>query len=116
MTGSGSLSFAGTLVGFPSGQRTILVTYPIPSALDDAFPVTLGLGNTQVNVPANANGVIIEPPPGNAIVISIKSSSGDTGLAIHRTLGLIYFMDISQTSFFLSVPTALPGPVQLTFF
>lgn len=48
------------------------------------LPTTANLvsGNNTVAVPATALGVLIVPPPTNALALTLKGAAGDTGIAI----------------------------------
>lgn len=116
MAGAGTLTFSGTLDGLATGQRTFEVEYEIESAIDVSQQPFLAVGDNDFLVPAGANGVIIEPPMSNAVVIHLKGASGESGIALHRTLATIWMMDISQTTFTLTIASAMAGPTQITFF
>jgi hypothetical protein len=86
---SGTLTFSGTLTGFPSGARAISVSMILDNAVDDAIGVILPAGDTPFQLPSGATGVIIDPPSGNTIVV---------------------------TSFVLSAAAQMSAPIQLTYF
>lgn len=116
MPGTGTLTLSGTLSGFPSGQRTISVSLPITSAIDVSYEPVLAIGNNTITVPAGANGVIIDPPSANTIVVTLRGTGTDTGVTLHRTLATAWLFDSSQVTFVLNTPSLLSGPMQLTFF
>lgn len=74
--------------------------------------VDLSSGNNTITVPSagstQATAVTIIPPSGNAVVLTLKGVSGDTGIAIHKTdptsLGLN-----SVSTFVLNAASAVAG-------
>jgi hypothetical protein len=113
---SGTLTFSGTLTGFPSGARAISVSMILDNAVDDAIGVILPAGDTPFQLPSGATGVIIDPPSGNTIVVTLKGQPGDSGLPLHRTNATIWFFDTSAVSFVLSAAAQMSAPIQLTYF
>ncbi len=116
VTGSGLLSLTGTLTGFSVGQRAVNVQWNLTAAQDDTEPVTLAVGNNLIMIPPGVSMVLIEPPPGNTVVITMKGAPTDAGVPLHRTLAHWQSLDSSAVSFYLSVPSVLSGSVQLAFF
>lgn len=116
MAGAGTLTFSGTLVGLPTGQNVINVVYSIQSAIDVAYEPLLTVGDNTFQIPFGCNGVLIEMPPGNSFIVTLKGAPFEVGIAIHRTFGTPFFFDNSQTSFVLTTQNILAGPVQLKFF
>lgn len=114
--GSGTLTFSGTIVGYPSGDRVINVSFPIVSSVDDAMPITLTVGDNVINIPGGANGVIIDPPPGNSVIVLLQGEPGDLGIGLHQNFPTIWMIPASQVSFNLNAPSAPPGAHQLTYF
>lgn len=42
----------------------------------------LAMGNNTIAVPATAAGVVIVPPAGSAVALTLKGVNGDTGIAL----------------------------------
>ncbi len=103
---SGTLTYSGTLIGFPSGQRTINMSFMITSAVDDAMSLTLAVGDNVIVVPSNANGVIIEPPAGNSVIVSLSGAGASIdAVGLHPTLPLIWHFPVTLVSFVLNCPS-----------
>ncbi len=100
ITGSKS-AIAGGLGGTrPLGP----FTWPNNTSASDNFTSQTFVANTfaLVTVPANANGVIIYPPSGNAGVVTLKGATGDTGVALHKTNPFALSLDVATSSFGLT--------------
>lgn len=76
---------------------------------------TLATTNNTINFPtggAVVAGITIVPPAGNSASITLKGSSGDTGIAIHKTDPTSIAFDTTnttQTSIVLTVSTTVTG-------
>ncbi len=116
MPGTGTLTLSGTLVGLPSGQRTITVSIPLLAAIDVSMSISLTSGDNTIAIPANTTGVIIEPPPGNTVLLKMKGAAGDLGVNLHKTQMSNPNFDVSQSTIILNAASALLGPVELTFY
>lgn len=116
MPGSGTLTLSGTIVGYPTGQRTVNVQWPLPAAVDESTSSNLSIGDNQFGIPGGASIVIIEPPDGNVVPIVLKGASGDLGLVLHPTLAHVQSINVAMGSFILNISQVLVGPVQITFF
>jgi hypothetical protein len=116
MPGSGTLTLSGMITGYPFGQRTVNIAWPLTAALDDSFPASLSIGDNQISVPSGASMVAIEPPDANTVVITLKGGVSDTGIALHKTQACWLSLDSSTVGFYLNIPSLLTGPVQITFF
>src|SRR5215510_7311549 len=77
----------------------------------------LAVGDNTITVPvatgATVVAVTIVPPDGNVNGMLLKALPGDTGLAIHVTQPMTLSIAPSQTSFVLTVDTAI---AQVRFF
>lgn len=116
VVGSGTLSFSGTIVGYPTGDRVISISFPIVSSVDDAMPITLQVGDNVITLPPGANGVIIDPPSGNSVIVQLQGEPGDLGVGLHPVFPTIWMIPATAVSFNLNTPSAPPGAHQLTYF
>lgn len=73
----------------------------------------LEVGDNTITVPVATSttvvAVTIVPPDGNVNSILLKALPGDTGVALHVTQPMTLSIAPSQTSFVLTVETAIPG-------
>lgn len=113
---SGTLTFSGTLTGFPSGSRSISVSMILDNAVDDATGVVLPAGDTTFQIPSGANGVIIDPPEGNVIPLTVKGAPGDVGLPLHPTHFMVWPFAPTATGFTITAASNMAAPIQLTYF
>lgn len=104
-----SISVGSESVSFPSIAGTIT---PL------TFGATLASGNNSFTVPAGSLGVIITPPPANAIVLKYKTTSGDTGVNIPLAIPSIFLFDVSNmpATCFINAASLTTGTTQLLFF
>lgn len=116
MPGTGILTFSGTLTGYPTGSRVINISFPIVSSVDDSMSFPLQVGDNLVAIPEGANGVVIDPPAGNSVIITLSGQPGSVGIGLHPTFPLIWFIPAAQSTFTLNVPSLPPGNHQITFF
>jgi hypothetical protein len=114
--GTGTLTLAGTIVGYPTGQRVVNLLWPLPASIDESLQLFLNVGDNPVVVPGGASIVVIEFPSSNAAQVILKGTPGDTGIALHRTLPHVQSLDVTVGGFVLTAMAPLTGPVQLTFF
>lgn len=115
--GSATLILSGTVVGLPSGQQVVSVQWALPNAVGEIVPVTLAIGNNLINVPSGAATVLIQPPDGNSVVITMKRTTGvgDLGLDLHPGLPAFVSLNTTMVSFYLTISSLLSGPVQISF-
>lgn len=116
MPGSGILTLSGTIVGLPTGQATINIQYVLPAAIESAYEITLGAGDNTFIIPQGTTLVIVQPPPGNTVAVSIKGLGDPLGLALHPLMPLIYPIGAGQATITLTAVSVPPGPHQITFF
>jgi hypothetical protein len=84
------------------------------SLVAQSYAVAL-TANTPATIQLPTNTVFfgIRMPANNNVLVTLKSVSGDTGFALHKTFGLpVIAIDPSQTSFVLLAATNVT--VQLT--
>lgn len=68
--------------------------------------------------PAGAYGVLIEPPAGNSVQLTLKGVTGDTGIPISASNPTLipFFNPAVANSVGLTPASAIAGTVTLTFF
>ena len=78
--------------------------------------IPLSSGANTIAVPSGATCVIVQPPLSNTVLITLKGITGDTGVALHKTLatGPIN-LDSTQTSFVLTAASAITALTTITF-
>lgn len=75
-------------------------------------------GNNSFTVPTGAVGCIITPPSSSAIVLKVKTTSGDTGVNIPQATPSIFLFDSSNVPATLYVNAAnnTTGQTQVLWF
>lgn len=103
MSATGTVTIAATVSGLPSGAKSFSFAYgPITGAVGEILDVALSTGNNTITVPAGATWLLIVPPSGNAIQLTLKGVSGDTGFALDLTRATLLPLTAGTTSVILS--------------
>lgn len=71
--------------------------------------VTLASGANTITPPAGFNSCTIIPPVSNAVAITLKGVTGDTGVRIHNTDPTSIGLDSSVGSFCLTAGSSIAG-------
>ena len=75
--------------------------------------VTLASGNNTITAPSVSGitnkAVTISPPAANTTLITAKGSTGDTGIALHKTDPTSIAIDTTQTSIVLNAAGTIAG-------
>lgn len=88
MTSIGNITIAATVAGLPTGSKAFTLTYgPLTGAVGEILDVPLTVGNNTVTVPVGATWMLILPPAGNAVQLTLKGISGDQGWAMDLVRG-----------------------------
>ncbi len=87
-----------TATAGPTGLPRVLTPWGVAgtTTFDEVDVKQLASGDNVFTVPsspASPVGVIIVPPSGNAIVLTLKGAAGDTGLKINKTVPTVWFFD-----------------------
>lgn len=88
MATSGSWRIFGTVSGLTSGNRAVDVSITAPTtALDVTTTQSFAAATfAAITVPTGATAMLIIPPAANAGTITLKGVTGDTGVALSKTL------------------------------
>jgi hypothetical protein len=105
--------------------RTVEVAYSGDVTLDDTHVAnnatspgmeelkTLASGANTITVPVVSGfavtGVTIVPPAGNAVALTLKGVTGDTGVRIHNTDPTSLGLDSAVVSFCLTAGSSVAG-------
>lgn len=73
----------------------------------------LSTGFQTIAIPATAVGVVIVPPPGNTVSMTLKGISGDTGTTLDPGLPTAYKFPIGLGAFGIALGVGGPITVQL---
>lgn len=116
----GVVTIQSTLIQSASGQKTIgplLVSAVnnVGQTLDIAFASATAVSITP---PGFATGVVITPPTGNLVGLTLKGVSGDTGIGISPNLPILIAFANTTTpaGFVLTSAGAIVGNVELSYF
>lgn len=98
MATSGGWRILGKVTGLPSGNRDVDVTVAATAtAVDHVFTSSFGAGYHAIAVPINATACLIIPPSTNAIALTLKGATGDTGIPISMTQPTLIALDTTAT-------------------
>jgi len=109
-----------------TANRTVTVTlsgdtegsFPFTAASSTTSPgvigqlYTLSPGANAITIPVSGyttKAATIIPPAGNTNLITLKGTTADTGIAIHRTDPTSLGLDTTQTTITLTVSTTVTG-------
>jgi hypothetical protein len=77
------------------------------------YMVNLISGNNTITVPTGGSsvlaGVVIVPPAGNAVVLTLKGVNGDTGITLGLTNPSVVSLGIAVASFVVNAAGAVTG-------
>lgn len=103
-------------------NRRITITYsgavegtnPLDAAVNNASPaavsfITLASGANTITPPAGFTSATIVPPAANAVAITLKGVTGDTGVRLHNTDPTSIGLDSSVASFCLTAGAGIAG-------
>lgn len=87
---TGNITIAANITGGPDGSWSLNTTFTAPTAVQGETIVSLTAGSSTISVPSGATSAIIVPPnaafpqpnPSWAGTLTLKGTSGDTGVAI----------------------------------
>lgn len=88
MATSGSWRIYGSVTGLPSGTRAVDASITAPTTAVDTTTTQSFAAATfaAITVPTGATAMLIIPPSSNAGTITLKGVTGDTGVALSKTL------------------------------
>lgn len=75
----------GSVEGLPQGREEVTLSAGYGAAIGQFVTQALVSGNNAVTIPTGATGLIIQPPGGNAVALTLKGVNTDTGVALHLT-------------------------------
>lgn len=115
---AGSLTIASTLITSQQGNKTIgpltiSAANPIGQITDSAFA---GAQSNTIAVPVGSTAVVICPPVGNLVGLTLKGVAGDTGIKLFTNQPSVIALDSTVVSFVLTSLGAISGTVELSFF
>ncbi len=115
MAAAATVTIAGTVTGLPSGTKTLTGTLTSVAAVGTVQELTLASGANTVTVPTGATAVLITPPAGNTVLVTLKGVTGDTGVPLHKTFPTLLPLDSTVTTFCLTAASLFASPVELNW-
>lgn len=88
-----------------TGTQVLPPSFPAVNATGSSggeVAQALAAGANTIAVPSGHQGVWIMPPSASVVSKTLKGITGDTGVPIHPTLGLIWFFPLGTTSFVIT--------------
>ena len=116
---AGYVAISGILTGTPTGTQLIGPNTISGNSSNDyqTTAVTLSSGANTITIPSWAAGVIIQPNTSNAVALTLKGVTGDTGIAISSTAPtLLSFAASPPSTFVITAASTLSYTTQITFF
>jgi len=105
---TGAIAYTGDIVANVSLAAVTNTNSP-----GDIDILTLTTGANTITLPTGGSapkGATIIPPPANAVLITLKGVSGDTGILIHKTDPTIVTFDTTAaTTFVLNAAAEVVG-------
>lgn len=101
-----TLSATATVSG--DGQSGTVVLPPSFPAVNSGgssggeVALVLATGANTVAIPSGHQGVWVIPPAGSVITKTLKGVTGDTGVPIHPTLGMVLFFPLGTANFVIT--------------
>lgn len=105
-------------------NRKITITYAgdidgtnvLDAAVNNASPaaisfITLASGANTITPPAGFKSATILPPAANAVAITLKGVTGDTGVRLHNTDPSSFGIDSSVATFCLTAASSIAGVI-----
>jgi hypothetical protein len=113
---AGTISVTGQYTNAVGTQSINLPTVTILTPIGEVLLIALASGANTINIPAGSTFMIIQPPASNTQTLRLKGVTGDTGIGVHKTLGLgPHYLDPSDTSFCLTAGGAIAAYTVITF-
>lgn len=78
--------------------------------------VNLASGFNSITVPSGAIGVIITPPTTNAVALTLKGVTGDTGISIPAAATSLVTFGTTPSTIGITAASATTGNTQFIFF
>jgi hypothetical protein len=99
---TGNVSVQGQLTGLPSGNKVLGPLTVAPSSSNDyeEYTITLANGFNAIPVPSWAAGCLIVPASTNAVPMTLKGVTGDTGIPLSLT-------DVHMINFAVTPPSSI---------
>jgi hypothetical protein len=115
---AGSVTIQGLLTGTTSGTQYVGPFVLVPNAAGNyaTTEVTLASGANTITVPSWAAFAIIIPPTANAVALTLKGVTGDTGILIDLTSpSLLNFPATPPASFVITAASLTTAPTTIVF-
>lgn len=107
---TGALQISGSATGMPSGQKVIGPTaISIASGVGTVTTHNFVAGFNSIAVPTGATVAVIVPPPANTQTMVLKGVTGDTGIALARTLPAVLTFDAGVATFGITAGGTING-------
>lgn len=115
MASTANVTIQGTVTSLPSGNSKQLgpVTITNANSLGSITDTTLGSGANTITIPSTtAIGVLITPPTGNTVALTLKGVAGDTGVAMHLTNPTFFSFPAGTADFVITAASATSAPTE----
>ncbi len=78
-------TITATLTGTPTGTKTISIPVTVSTPVDASTVLNLSSGANTITPPVGATVAVIIPPAANAVTMTLKGITGDTGVPLSLT-------------------------------
>jgi hypothetical protein len=117
---AGNVSISGQITQTVTGTQQIgpITIAPNASNQYQSTAYTFSSGNTTLTVPSWAVGVLIQPSSSNAVQLTYKGASTDTGTPMSLTNPFLMTYNTSDlpSTFVINAASTLSTTTQVTFF
>ena len=115
MAAAATITITASITGLPTGTKTVSIPVVISAPIDASTVVNLASGATTITPPVGARGVIVIPPAANAVALTLKGVTGDTGVPLDLLNPTLVSLPASPGTFVLTAGAILNG-LELLYF
>jgi hypothetical protein len=113
---SATINVTGSSAVSPGTLQLQLPQQAIATPVGTIQNIALSMGANTITIPTGTTMMVIQPPAGNTILVTLKGVAGDTGIPLHKTLatGPIN-LDSTAATFVLNAASAIANYTTITF-
>lgn len=110
MAASASIQITGTVTGSNVGSKTVgPFTITSATAAIDTTRSNLASGDNTLSIVTGATGVILVPPAGNAILVTLRGPTSGGTFPLHKTNPTLLCFDATATAVVLNAAAPVTG-------
>lgn len=110
------VNISGTSADVAPGTQQVNINITIATPVGQVLKQALASGLNTITIPTGTSLIMVQLPVGNAVAVTLKGVTGDTGIPILET-GVIAFQPKStDTTFVLTAGGAIATLSTISFF